>query len=137
MLLAESLGRRELVFDYLRQYDLRPVACDDYAEFMASDQPFMLSVAPLYNGFILPGEGLAFITENELYAKHMHGRHRQSERDSRKSLSVDAMLRDLSEIKAGDPVVHEQHGIGRYLGLVSMDLGEGAAEFMSLEYDGG
>ncbi len=137
LLLAESLGRRELVFDYLRQYDLRPVACDDYAEFMASDQPFMLSVAPLYNGFILPGEGLAFITENELYAKHMHGRHRQSERDSRKSLSVDAMLRDLSEIKAGDPVVHEQHGIGRYLGLVSMDLGEGAAEFMSLEYDGG
>jgi transcription-repair coupling factor (superfamily II helicase) len=67
----------------------------------------------------------------------MHGRHRQSERDPRKSLSVDAMLRDLSEIKAGDPVVHEQHGIGRYLGLVSMDLGEGAAEFMSLEYDGG
>ena len=104
---------------------------------MASDQPFMLSVAPLYNGFILPGEGLAFITENELYATHMHGRHRQSERDPRKSLSVDAMLRDLSEIKAGDPVVHEQHGIGRYLGLVSMDLGEGAAEFMSLEYDGG
>ena len=137
LLLAESLGRRELVFDYLRQYDLRPVACDDYAEFMASDQPFMLSVASLYNGFILPGEGLAFITENELHATHMHGRHRQSERDPRKSLSVDAMLRDLSEIKAGDPVVHEQHGIGRYLGLVSMDLGEGAAEFMSLEYDGG
>jgi transcription-repair coupling factor (superfamily II helicase) len=44
LLLAESLGRRELVFDYLRQYDLRPVACDDYAEFMASDQPFMLAV---------------------------------------------------------------------------------------------
>ena len=137
LLLAESLGRRELISDYLRQYDLHPDACDDYAQFLASSQPFMLGVAPLYNGFILPGEKSAFVTENELYATHLHGRHRQHERDSRKAMSVDAILRDLSEIKPGDPVVHEQHGIGRYLGLVSMDLGEGAAEFMALEYDGG
>ena len=43
------------------------------------------------------------------------------------------MLRDLSEVRIGDPVVHEQHGIGRYLGLTTLDLGEGANEFLQLE----
>ena len=51
--------------------------------------------------------------------------------------SVEGMLRDLSELKVGDPVVHEQHGIGRYQGSVSLDLGEGEAEFLLLEYEGG
>src|SRR3989441_551452 len=47
---------------------------------------------------------------------------------------AEGMLRDLSELRAGDPVVHVQHGIGRYRGLVDLDLGEGAAEFLLLEY---
>lgn len=135
LLLAESLGRRELIADQLRQYGLKPDTCENYAQFLAASQPFMLGVAPLQNGFISRPLGIAFITESELYARHLHGRR---ERDSRKSAIVaDAILRDLSEIKAGDPVVHEQHGIGRYLGLVSMDLGEGATEFLALEYAGG
>lgn len=135
LLLAESLGRRELIADHLKQYGLDTDICDSYAQFRSADKPFMLGVGPLHNGFIFRGEGTAFITENELYARHLHGRR---ERDSRKTSAVaDAMLRDLSEIKSGDPVVHEQHGIGRYLGLVSMDMGEGATEFLSLEYAGG
>src|SRR5699024_6544130 len=47
---------------------------------------------------------------------------------------VDAMVRDLSELKVGDPVVHVHHGIGRYCGLVSLDMGEGETEFLHLEY---
>lgn len=135
LLLAESLGRRELILDHLKQYGLSPDTCDSYVQFLASTRPFMLCVAPLNNGFILSTERIAFITESELYARHLHGRR---ERDSRKATAVsDAMLRDLSEIKTGDPVVHEQHGIGRYLGLISMDIGEGATEFLSLQYEGG
>ncbi len=135
LLLAESVGRRELIADHLRQYHLSPDICEGYAQFLTSGSTFMLGVAPLHNGFVCPGEGLAFITESELYARHLHGRR---ERDSRKASAVsDAMLRDLSEINPGDPVVHEQHGIGRYRGLVSMDMGDGATEFLSLEYEGG
>ena len=135
LLLTESLGRRELVADHLMQYGLYPESCDDYAQFLKGGKPFMLGVGPLHNGFISTGDGLAFVTESELYARHLHGRR---ERDSRKAAVVsETMLRDLSEIKSGDPVVHEQHGIGRYLGLVTMDMGEGATEFLSLEYDGG
>ena len=135
LLLAESVGRRELIADHLRQYHLSPDICEGYAQFLTSGSTFMVGVAPLHNGFVCPGEGLAFITESELYARHLHGRR---ERDSRKASAVsDAMLRDLSEINPGDPVVHEQHGIGRYRGLVSMDMGDGATEFLSLEYEGG
>ncbi|PXW86401.1 transcription-repair coupling factor [Nitrosomonas sp. Nm84] len=138
VLLAESMGRRELIAEYLNQYDLHPDSCQDYAQFLNSSQHFMLSVAPLHTGFILAQQQLAFVTEGELYATHVHGRR---ERESRKTTSTDNILRDLSEIKPGDPVVHEQHGIGRYLGLVSMDVGEGEpgelSEFLSLEYEGG
>ena len=73
---------------------------------------------------------LAFVTEAELYA----GVVRRGKRDAARRTNVDAMLRDLSEVRIGDPVVHEQHGIGRYLGLVTMDLGDGAAEFLQLVY---
>ncbi|MCG7757758.1 MAG: DEAD/DEAH box helicase, partial [Nitrosomonas sp.] len=138
LLLAESMGRRELIAEYLHQYDLHPDLCQDYAQFLNSAQSFMLSVAPLHTGFIDAPAKLAFITESELYATHVHGRR---ERESRKTTSTDNILRDLSEIKPGDPVVHEQHGIGRYLGLVSMDVGEGEpgemSEFLALEYEGG
>ena len=97
----------------------------------------MLCAGPIQCGFVLSTESgsnqFAFITESELYATHMHGRRN---RDSRKTTSTDILLRDLSEIKIGDPVVHEQHGIGRYLGLVNLDFGEGNSEFLALEYEG-
>jgi transcription-repair coupling factor (superfamily II helicase) len=138
LLLAESLGRRELIAEYLHQYDVHPDVCQDYAAFLSGAQQMMLSVAPLHTGFIDEPGKLAFITESELYATHVHGRR---EREARKTTSTDNILRDLSEIKLGDPVVHEQHGIGRYLGLISMDVGEGEpgelSEFLALEYDGG
>ncbi|SER19811.1 transcription-repair coupling factor (superfamily II helicase) [Nitrosomonas sp. Nm51] len=139
LVVAESKGRRELIAEYFNQHNLYPLLCENYAQFLSSPQPFMLCVAPLYNGFIHDTERFAFITESELYvASHVPGRR---ERESRKTTAADNILRDLSEIKPGDPVVHEQHGIGRYLGLVSMDLAEdengSLSEFLSLEYEGG
>ncbi|MFX8235288.1 CarD family transcriptional regulator, partial [Acinetobacter baumannii] len=51
--------------------------------------------------------------------------------------AVDAMVRDLAELKIGDPVVHSEHGIGRYQGLISIDMGNGEEEFLHLDYDKG
>ncbi|MDP2785031.1 MAG: transcription-repair coupling factor, partial [Sulfurimicrobium sp.] len=92
-------------------------------------------MAPLPAG--MPPAGtplpLAIITETELYATQV----RQSRlRETTRKSNVENMLRDLSELRVGDPVVHEQHGIGRYLGLVNLDLGEGETEFLHLEYAG-
>ena len=132
LLLADSLGRREIMAEYLQGYGLSPVLCDDYAGFLAAEEKFMLSVATVGNGFILTEENLALATESELYAQQPRSR---AARAAKKS-NVEGMLRDLSELKPGDPVVHEQHGIARYRGLMNIDLGEGENEFLLLEYAG-
>jgi transcription-repair coupling factor (superfamily II helicase) len=131
MLLAESPGRRETLTQYLAEYGLRPEASAGFDEFRRSGAKVALGVALLLTGFFLDSEGLCFVTESELYA----GAPRSHAARDRKSVSsVEGMLRDLSELRAGDPVVHVQHGIGRYRGLVDLDLGDGAAEFLLLEY---
>jgi len=132
LLVTESLGRREIVSGYLNEYGLSPVSCESYTEFISGNDKFMLGVAPLQNGFILDDEHIAFVTETELYAAQPRSR---ASRSATKT-NVEGMLRDLSELKVGDPVVHEQHGIARYLGLVNLDLGEGENEFLLLEYAG-
>ncbi|MCB1977438.1 MAG: transcription-repair coupling factor, partial [Nitrosomonas sp.] len=90
---AESMGRRELMADYLNQYHLHPVICESYAQFLASAESLMLCASSLNNGFILEDDKLAFITEAELYVTHVQGRR---ERESRKTTSTDNILRDLS-----------------------------------------
>ena len=131
LLLAESLGRREIVHEYLNEYGLKPVLCDSFAAFRQSSERFMLCASPLQNGFILEDELVAIVTESELYAAQVRRRDRS---EAARKASSEGMLRDLSEIRIGDPVVHESHGIGRYRGLVSMDQGEGTTEFLALEY---
>ncbi|WP_194711011.1 transcription-repair coupling factor [Noviherbaspirillum soli] len=133
MICAESSGRRETLQQYFSEYNLPLSLCDGYQDFITSSAPVMLGVAPLHAGFELAPElgQYAFITETELYAGsgRRAGRKRQEA-----ATQVEAMVRDLSELKIGDPVVHVSHGIGRYMGLISMDLGEGETEFLHLEY---
>ena len=136
LVVAESPGRRETMNTYFGEYGLKPAACADFEAFVRSTEPLQLAVAPLAAGFAVPAEGWCVVTEAELYA----GAVRRARRGTEKRSSVEAMLRDLSELKIGDPVVHVQHGIGRYQGLVTLDLGEGptgqVSEFLLLEYEG-
>src|SRR5690606_17226999 len=102
-------------------------------DFLASDQRFALVVAPLAEGFGLNAQDLTLLTENDLYPSQARPR-RRGRRAQEAGSDVEAMVRDLSELREGDPVVHAQHGIGRYHGLTEMDLGEGVMEFLHLEY---
>jgi transcription-repair coupling factor (superfamily II helicase) len=131
LLLAESAGRRETIAEYLSEYELNPAPCADFAAFVAGEQGLMLGVAPLSGGFVLPAGKFAIITENELYAATARPRNK---RDAARRTNLEGWLRDLSELKVGDPVVHESHGIGRYRGLAHMDYGDGDTEFLHLEY---
>ena len=131
LLLAESPGRRETLVQYLAEYGLKPSPATGFEEFLRSDARLALGVSPLLNGFALEAEGLALVTESELYVGTARSR---AARERARASSVEGMLRDLSELRAGDPVVHVQHGIGRYRGLVDLDLGEGPAEFLQIEY---
>ncbi|TCS71509.1 transcription-repair coupling factor [Sulfuritortus calidifontis] len=116
---------------------------------------FWLTTGPLAAGFVVELNGtqhqprpsspqageswsegprqLTVLTETELYARSPVARRQRQA----KPTQVEGLLRDLSELKIGDPVVHVEHGIGRYLGLTSMDYGDGETEFLTLEYAGG
>jgi transcription-repair coupling factor (superfamily II helicase) len=131
LVVAESPGRRETLAQLLAEHGAPLPALEDWSGFVASDLPAALAVGPLHDGFALPQAGIAVITEAELFA----GTVRRTRRGLRESpTDVDAMIRDLSELKIGDPVVHAQHGIGRYEGLATMDLGDGPTEFLHLTY---
>ncbi|MFM2086126.1 MAG: hypothetical protein RLZZ237_995, partial [Pseudomonadota bacterium] len=131
MICAESNGRRETLQQYFAEYDLQLAPVEGHQGFLQSDAKLVLGVAPLHAGFELydsssPEGRLAFVTETELYAGS--GR-RVGTKKQEGVTQVESMVRDLSELKIGDPVVHINHGIGRYMGLTSMDLGEGETEF--------
>ena len=133
MICADSNGRRETLQQYFSEFDLQLALCDGFQDFVTDTAKTMLGVAPLHAGFELAADlgNITFITETELYAGT--GR-RAGRRKQEAATQVEYMVRDLSELKVGDPVVHVNHGIGRYMGLISMDLGEGETEFLHLEY---
>lgn len=135
LLVAESDGRRESLLDLLRDHGLRVPAADNLQEFLAGDEKVAIATAPLAEGFHWfepdASTSVQFVTETELFATTREARRR---RKQEQVSNVDALIKDLSELKVGDPVVHLNHGIGRYQGLVNIDLGEGPSEFLHLEY---
>ncbi len=166
LVVSESLGRRETLANALAEYGLKPALLEGWislpspsgdgageegslsAPFSQStteapsplappprgEGKFALTTGPLAAGFIDLAGRLAVITETELYARSPVTRRA---RDAKRATTAEGLLKDLSELKVGDPVVHAQHGIGRYLGLSGMDLGNGEEEFLTLEFAGG
>lgn len=133
LVLAETTGRREALLELFSKHAMKPFVCQNWDEFLTTDHPFCLSVAPLDRGFQLSDLQVAVITESELFGQQILQRRM---RKSRKSYA-DAIVRDLSELNIGALVVHIDHGIGRYLGLQTLVFNEIEAEFLTLEYAGG
>ena len=140
LLLAESDGRRESLLDFLRASGLKTPAFDSLEDFQTSDEKLGIATAALNTGFSWLDEGLDFITETELFAAGVTTRRRNKKQE--RVSDVEALIKDLSELNVGDPVVHSGHGIGRYKGLVNLDLGNdknedgtpALQEFLHLEY---
>jgi len=134
LLAADSPGRREVLGELLRGARLQATACDGWEGFLASGDRVGLTVAPELQGLSLPGESLALLSESQLF-----GTRARQERRRRKSAASDpnAILRDLQSLTAGAPVVHEEYGVGRYVGLQAMEVGGQPGEFLVLEYQGG
>jgi transcription-repair coupling factor (superfamily II helicase) len=139
LVLAESAGRRESLLDFLRASHLTLPAFDTLDEFQQSDEKLGIATAALASGFAWVEQAIDFVTETELFASAPTARRRKKQEQVS---DVDALIKDLSELNVGDPVVHAQHGIGRYKGLVNLDLGQGrdaegsllVQEFLHLEY---
>ncbi|HWK70692.1 MAG TPA: transcription-repair coupling factor [Burkholderiaceae bacterium] len=137
VLCADSAGRRETLLQMLAEFGIAPDSgTETLQDFLDSQSRFALVVAPLSSGFTVVDQDLTLLTENDLYPSQARPT-RRGRRAQEAGSDVEAMVRDLSELREGDPVVHAQHGIGRYCGLVEMDLGEGLMEFLHLEYANG
>ncbi|MDB5730434.1 MAG: transcription-repair coupling factor [Variovorax sp.] len=141
LVLAESAGRRESLLDFLRASGISPPAFDSLAEFEAAPhEKIGIATSSLASGFAWLEAGIDFVTETELFATAPTTRRRG--RRQEQTSDVESLIKDLSELNIGDPVVHSAHGIGRYRGLVNMDLGQGKnadgspvmQEMLHLEY---
>ena len=130
LLCAEGLGRRESLADLLKQSDIQFKLVEDWNAFIDSHEKVCLIAGPLHDGFSY--SNYLIITENEIFPNFV----RQTKKSKRnKSFSSDGIVKDLTELSIGDPIVHEQHGVGRYKGLVDLDYGEGINEFLELHYE--
>ncbi len=113
---VESAGRREALLSLLAPLKI----------------PVNIEIAPLINGIILPERKLIIITETEIFGQPV-----VAQRQKKRSPDSDTMVKSLAELTIGSFVVHIDHGIGRYLGLQTIKVGDYDAEFLSLEYQGG
>src|SRR5690606_15259964 len=127
---CDSPGRREAVLELLQRIHLQPEVLSSWHDYLQRRPPLAITVAPLESGMWLHSPPLALVTENQLFIHHVsQQRRRGSQQDN-----SDFVIKSLTELKAGDPVVHMDHGVGRYLGLDSFDVEGQLTEFLVMEY---
>jgi transcription-repair coupling factor (superfamily II helicase) len=133
LIAADSAGRRELLLELLHGAGLTAVPVEGWAAFRDGSAPLAITVASAVTGLVAPAARLAVIAEVQLYGE----RARQERRRRRAERDPEQILRDLRDLIPGAPVVHEEHGVGRYRGLKTLDVDGQPAEFVALEYADG
>ena len=128
---AETGGRREALLELLKRDNIHPRQYSDWLDFLDDQARIGITIAPLEKGLLF--DDIAVISEPQLFGEQAVQRRRRkiTKRDD------DAVVRSLTELMPGSPVVHEDHGVGRYLGLQSLELNGITTEFLTLEYAGG
>ncbi len=127
---ADSPGRREALLEVLQAAELRPATLPDWPAFAAGTERFAIAVAPFEDGFALTEPAFAILTERQLFPE----RAAQPRRRKRAGREPEAIIRDLGELTEGAPIVHEDHGVGRYRGLITLDAGGLPGEYLEIEY---
>ncbi len=134
LILCESQGRRETVLELLASANIKPNVVEHLDDYLLAPSDLAICVTALEHSFIaeLDGYKLAFVTETELLGNQV----KQTRRRKRKNevTSADAMVKNLAELSIGQPVVHVEHGVGRYHGLQTLDAGGLPTEFLTIEY---
>jgi len=135
LIAADSAGRREALIETLATAGMKPANTDSWSTFLndADDTRFGIVIAGMEQGFALNKPAITVLTERELYGERV-----RSERDRKRRRGTardpESIIRDLTELTLGAPIVHVDHGVGRYQGLVSMDVGGMDGEFLTIEY---
>jgi len=133
LLIAESAGRRESLLGILREYKTTCQRINDWQEFLAHNGQLCLTATDIDRGLVINSERLEVISESQLYGERSFQRRRRSD----KNRDPDAIIKSLAELNIGDPVVHEDHGVGRYRGLETLEINDSENEFVTIEYQEG
>ena len=137
LFVAQSQGRRESVLELLERDNIRPAQFDNIDDFINATDTLGITVNSLTQGFAFQAKGnsqknaIALVTEAELLGDHVSQARR---RTKAQDLQADALFKNLAELTIGQPVVHIEHGIGRYLGLQTIENGGIVTEFLVLSY---
>jgi len=126
---AESAGRREALLELFNRANIKPSLVEGWDAFWKSDHELAITEFPLERGLSVPGQ-LHLVTETQLFGNQVFQRRRRSKAQDHN----DQIIKDLSELHTGAPVVHLDHGVGRYLGLQTIALEGETNEFLTLEY---
>ncbi|KQD04285.1 transcription-repair coupling factor [Acinetobacter soli] len=129
LLVAESAGRRETLKDALRPSLGDIPTIDSFQVFLKQQHPISITSAPLDRGLVIVDQ-LSVISENQLYEHRVVQRRRKRQQD----VSEEFLIRSLTELSIGAPVVHIDHGVGRYAGLVTLEIDGQDYEFLQLDY---
>jgi len=135
LFIAESAGRQEILLDLLKTIKIIPKKINDWQAFAnqtSEINPYYITVAPLQDGFICSYPVFTLITENQLFGPRVSQRRRRKKTDT----DTQAIIKNLAELHIGDPVVHIDHGVGRYLGLQTIRVGEQIDEYVTIQYGG-
>jgi transcription-repair coupling factor (superfamily II helicase) len=133
LFVAETPGRREVLHDTLMTHGVAISPYESWQDFLAGDARLALTVAPLEEGAVLLEPAIAIVSEPQLFGERamQRRRRRAGGRDA------ESIVRDLSELSVGAPVVHESHGVGRYRGLQTVSTERMSGEFLCIEYADG
>ena len=129
LIAAETKGRLETITELFKNKK-KPIIIEDWNSFLDGEIQFGITVMPIENGLIINKSNIAIISEMQLFGE----RAMQRRLRKRQKLDPDAIVRNLTELRIGSPVVHEEHGVGRYCGLINIEVGEVLSEFIHLEY---
>jgi transcription-repair coupling factor (superfamily II helicase) len=127
---AESAGRREELISLLHGNGYTPTSIQTWQDFLDNSNPICITVAPMENGLWLKDVQIAIIPESLLLGKQVQ----QQRRRKKPTRDADAIVRNLTDLSEGAPVVHEEHGVGRYLGMQKIAAGGVESEYIMLEY---
>ncbi|PMH45009.1 transcription-repair coupling factor [Vibrio sp. 10N.286.49.B3] len=127
---VESEGRREALSELLQRIKLRPLEVASLHDALSNKERFTLVLGSAEHGFIHTEKNIAFICESDLLGDRVIQRRKKD----KKNINSDTVIRHLAELKSGQPVVHVDHGIGRYIGLQTLEAGGMVTEYVTLEY---
>ncbi len=131
LFVAETAGHREALLETLARHQFRPRVVESWAQFLQGGDPLNLVVAPMDHGLWMTEPDLAIITETQLSGEKVQQRRRRRVSSGH---TLDQILRNLEELEVGAPVVHQDHGVGRFMGLTHLTVGGIETEFLTLEY---